>query len=237
MSSKISKEEFEKIVKESKNIKECLYKMGVKSHFGNYKTFHRYRIMYNVDTSHFVNYATEENLKKRRENSKKAEEYFVKSTVSVKSQKLLKLLLENNLKEYKCEKCGISEWNGMPIKLQVHHVDGNHMNNEINNLEILCPNCHSQTDNFCGRKFAIFKGMVCKKCGNKVSKYSRTGLCRKCTAENQRKVERPTKEELISLISTMPYVKIAKQFGVSDKTIVKWCKFYDIDYKTIHKTQ
>ena len=55
-------------------------------------------------------------------------------------------------REYRCECCGIDSWNGKSIKLQVHHIDGNHNNNIRSNLMILCPNCHSQTDNWTYRK-------------------------------------------------------------------------------------
>lgn len=47
--------------------------------------------------------------------------------------------------EYKCGECGISKWCGKPITLQVEHIDGDNFNNEIGNLMLLCPNCHSQT--------------------------------------------------------------------------------------------
>jgi len=47
-----------------------------------------------------------------------------------------------------CELCNTSEWLGSPITLEIHHIDGNNKNNELKNLQILCPNCHSQTDNY-----------------------------------------------------------------------------------------
>lgn len=55
------------------------------------------------------------------------------------------------LRGWKCEKCGRTEWEGQQIPLCVHHIDGNHINNQIENLQVLCPNCHAQTDNYCGR--------------------------------------------------------------------------------------
>lgn len=52
------------------------------------------------------------------------------------------------IREWKCECCGLSEWNGKELTLEIHHIDGNPNNNVINNLQILCPNCHSQTYNW-----------------------------------------------------------------------------------------
>jgi hypothetical protein len=68
------------------------------------------------------------------------------------SHGLRRHILLYNIKENICERCGLKDvWNGMPINLHVHHKDGNNKNNNIENLEMLCPNCHSQTDNYCGK--------------------------------------------------------------------------------------
>ena len=56
-----------------------------------------------------------------------------------------------NIREHKCEKCGLTEWLGEKIPLEVHHIDGNRRNNQESNLILLCPNCHSLTDNFRGK--------------------------------------------------------------------------------------
>lgn len=47
-----------------------------------------------------------------------------------------------------CEICGIVEWNNKPISLECDHIDGDHTNNRPENLRIICPNCHSQTDTY-----------------------------------------------------------------------------------------
>ena len=47
-----------------------------------------------------------------------------------------------------CSECGITEWNGKPITLELDHIDGHHYNNDISNLRLLCPNCHSQTPTY-----------------------------------------------------------------------------------------
>lgn len=64
------------------------------------------------------------------------------------SYKLRYKLIESGLKQNKCECCGISEWNGKSINMELHHIDGNSFNQSLDNLQMLCPNCHSQTDNF-----------------------------------------------------------------------------------------
>ena len=62
-----------------------------------------------------------------------------------------KRILKNGLKEYKCEKCGLIDWNRLPISLELNHIDGNRHNHHISNLEIICPNCHAQTDTYRGK--------------------------------------------------------------------------------------
>lgn len=52
---------------------------------------------------------------------------------------------------YKCAVCAISDWNDKSITLQVDHIDGTASNNSLENLRLICPNCHSQTDSYAGR--------------------------------------------------------------------------------------
>ena len=64
------------------------------------------------------------------------------------TSKLSKRLVKEGLKKYECEACGIAEWNGKSISLELNHKDGNNANHSLINLELLCPNCHSQTDTY-----------------------------------------------------------------------------------------
>ena len=62
--------------------------------------------------------------------------------------KLKRRLLAKGIKKNQCERCGISDWNGEKISMELHHIDGNRTNHCFDNLIILCPNCHSQTTNY-----------------------------------------------------------------------------------------
>lgn len=64
---------------------------------------------------------------------------------------LKKRLLAAGLKAAACEACGLTEWRGARIGLALHHVNGDGTDNRLENLQLLCPNCHSQTENFAGR--------------------------------------------------------------------------------------
>lgn len=70
----------------------------------------------------------------------------------ISSHRLKLRILEDGIKEHKCECCGLISWNDKPIPLELHHIDGNHYNNDLSNLQILCPNCHAQTSNYSCKK-------------------------------------------------------------------------------------
>jgi 5-methylcytosine-specific restriction endonuclease McrA len=66
-------------------------------------------------------------------------------------------LIEEGIKENKCECCGLSMWQGKPIPLELHHKDLNHNNNSLDNLQILCSNCHMQAHNYNNNLSALGK--------------------------------------------------------------------------------
>lgn len=81
---------------------------------------------------------------------KKAWEFLSKGSL-ISSHKLRLKLLEDNIKEWRCERCSNTEWLGEPIPVELHHVNGDRFDNRIENLQMLCPNCHALTDNHAGR--------------------------------------------------------------------------------------
>lgn len=76
-------------------------------------------------------------------NTYKSALYYIENNIPITSFRLKEKLIRDGLKKKCCEKCGISIWQGELLPLELHHKDGNHFNNSLTNLEILCPNCHS----------------------------------------------------------------------------------------------
>lgn len=91
--------------------------------------------------------------------SKKTDKYiplmeYLQTSADVQSNKVRIKLLKEGYKEYCCECCGLDTWMDAPIPLELHHKDGNHYNNTLENFQLLCPNCHAQTDSWRGKNSA-----------------------------------------------------------------------------------
>ncbi len=133
--SKFSKEEITDAVIKSRSISEAVKNLGKCRSGQQTKRLKEIIFKYEIDTSHFID-----------SRSKDLERIF-NNEISIKTHSLRNKLIKEKLKKEKCEICGISEWNGKKIRVELHHIDGNNKNNNFSNLQNLCPNCHSQTDN------------------------------------------------------------------------------------------
>ena len=118
----------------------------------NYKTLKRKAKEYNIDTSHFdYNYARTHNGSNSSKNFRN-EDLFKNGSKhykrTIRKEYILRILKGNEF----CENCGIKNWMNKNITFQLHHKDGNNENNKLENLQLLCPNCHSQTENYSNKK-------------------------------------------------------------------------------------
>jgi hypothetical protein len=67
------------------------------------------------------------------------------------TNKLRVRLIKEGIKKEMCEMCGITDWNGKPVSFELDHIDGNSHNHKLENIRIVCPNCHSQTETYRAR--------------------------------------------------------------------------------------
>lgn len=136
-----SKEELEDMVRESRSYREIAVKCGYSPDGGgSIKPIKEMIEYYNFDVSHFLGQAwNKDNFDFSR---------FRKGN-AIKANAMLNALV--SLRGHQCECCLHTQWNDKPIPLEVHHLDGNNINNELSNLQLLCPNCHAQTENWRGK--------------------------------------------------------------------------------------
>lgn len=87
------------------------------------------------------------------------DEILVRNSIYSNRRALKKRLIEEKLREYKCDICGISEWQGKSLSLQLDYINGVNNDNRVENLRFLCPNCHSQTETFSGRNIYKSRGL------------------------------------------------------------------------------
>ena len=223
-----NKEKVEEAVKNSFSYQETLRKLGVNTAGNNGETLKRKIKEYGIDISHFTFHAV--SVPKTR---KSVYEFLTKDS-HIQTHKLKSKLIEAGLKENKCEMCGISMWAGRPLICQLHHINGDNTDNRLENLQMLCPNCHSQTDNYCGQANKPQEKEVhyCKDCGRPL-KTKNAECCLSCASKRRHRI-RITKDELVALLKKYKgnRSKAAKEAEVSETAIRKWCKNFGLPTKS-----
>jgi len=144
-----TKELLEENVKDCYSFAELCRRLGLKPEGSNPKTLRKKMDEFDVDYSHFTGQRWNTNPNNPVYKGKYLPNLCEHSSLSTANTKAM--LYRLGLKENKCEVCGLSEWLGKPIQCELHHINGDSTDNRIENLQILCPNCHSQTDNFRGK--------------------------------------------------------------------------------------
>jgi Zn finger protein HypA/HybF involved in hydrogenase expression len=143
-----TEEQLREAVKTSGSIRQVLQKLNIIAAGGNYQTTHRRISKLGIDTSHFHGQAWSRD--KKLGPKRPVEDYLKENTV-VQSFRLRNRLISEGIKDHKCEECGITEWRGRPTPIELDHINGNHHDNRLENLRLLCPNCHALTDTYRGK--------------------------------------------------------------------------------------
>ena len=114
--------------------------------------------------------------------------------------------------------------------MQLHHIDGNNSNNSLDNLQMLCPNCHSQTDNYCGSANTTDEKYYCE-CGREIKKGSK--YCPVCAHKHlaELKGKCPEFEQLIQdFLEYQSFSGVASKYNVTDNSVKKWFKKFGLPY-------
>lgn len=151
--------------------------------------------------------------------------WFVRDKSISSNHNIINHIKRHNLIDYRCEKCSNSgDWQGSELTLQLDHIDGDANNNQIENLRWLCPNCHSQTPTFCGRR--LRKVYLCK-CGNSITKGSVS--CMQCAGESRAFVKFPGIENMQQLVWKHAIPSLSQILNCSQGAIRKFCKKHGIE--------
>lgn len=198
------------------SIAEVLKKLNMSVSTANYRSFHKCVKKYKLNIDHFLG---QSHLKNKINNIKTTiplDSILIENSSYAGIAQLKQRLLKSNLLIYECYNCSISSWDNKPLSLQLDHINGVHNDHRIENLRLLCPNCHSQTLTFCGRNKKKSEKLKCI-CGN--NKRSESISCKKCAAKKREKIIWPVVNELLALTKSIGYSETARKLGVSISSI------------------
>lgn len=238
-STKYNKETLMPVVQSSISMAEVIRKLGIKWSGGQQQYIKSVIVRLGIDTSHFLGQGS--GLGKKNVKAKTWQEILVRNRSWIRETpfRLRRALIDSGRK-YECEACGNSgQWMGNEIVLQVDHKNGDVMDNRKENVRFLCPNCHSQTEGWSGKKgrTGITKPIYkknkpklrkarkvhqCIDCQKKVQR--RSTRCSSCYAIQNRKANRPKRELLLREVDMIGYSAVGRKYGVSDNAVRKWVK-------------
>jgi hypothetical protein len=218
---------------------ESLRKLGLCPSGGAWRVLRKHAEAWGISTEHF-----EPARAREARGTKKLpiEDLLVKNSPCSR-QNLKRRLLQEGLKEPRCEMCGQDEfWRGERMAMILDHINGVRDDNRIENLRIVCPNCAATLSTHCGRKNRLpRRKRRCRRCSrsflpnNSTQRYcsqacgvrwDRSKL-RGRPQPTSRRVSRPPYEQLLAEIAATSYCAVGRKYGVSDNAVRKWVKFYE----------
>jgi hypothetical protein len=218
-------DEFREVVKGAKTIREVLQHFGLPKNQGHYnRMFHKTVEEFGIDISHIMDGVKSQPFRKYIP----SENFFVKG-IKREGRDLKKRLIKDGFAKDQCSECGqLPEWNGKSLVLQLDHINGDNTDNSIENLRILCPHCHSQTETW-GGKNAQEKHVhkhVCSLCGGRKenTKSKKCESCRNAEQKENTKIIWPSYDDVLQMTNELGFVAAGKQLGVSDNAVRKFLK-------------
>ena len=152
---------------------------------------------------------------------------LLREGIPCKSKTLKSRLVRERPLTETCSLCGLEPiWHGKHLQLHLDHINGQHLDNRLENLRLLCPNCHSQTATYAGRKSESgrisHRQTPCSSCGQLKPNNGKQRVCAQCSQFARRKVERPNLETIRQEVEKLGYTGTGRIYGVSDNAVRKW---------------
>ncbi len=216
-----SKEELQELLDNSDSVSDVLRSFGLNPASGNHRTL-RERVKLDDLSLEELNQNLKVAQRKRGKLKKVSSSTLLVKNSKVGSSKLKKRILDEGLLENKCSMCGIGpEWNGKALVLQLDHINGDSTDNRIENLRIVCPNCHTQTETFSGKHKAAPPN-VCKSCQKVITREAE--VCMRCAGFKtaRHKIDWPTLEIVQGMVAEKGYRGTGKILGVTDNSVRRY---------------
>ena len=218
-----NKEQLQEAVKNNTSISGTLRYMGFPSAGSCYNWIKKKIKKYNLDTSHFTN-------KPAKRVSSITDEKFFTEGVHRTGNSLRRRLIKNGL-PYVCCGCDIQKWEtkvatSHNIVLQVDHINGDSLDNRVENLRFLCPNCHSMTETFCGKNVKRAITMyICDFCGVEIDRGKRKCVdCKDIRSDKHDEKEWPDDESFKTLLRDFSIKVLPQKINCDIRSIRTHCK-------------
>lgn len=141
-------EQLIRAVRSSRSRRQVLLQLGLAAQGGNYATINRAVKRLDLDTSHW----TEQGWNKGQTiGPKRPLEDYLSNKFPIKSHSLKLRLIREGMFEHRCSVCKLTHWNELLVPLELEHRNGDSNDNSLENLCLLCPNCHAQTPTYRGK--------------------------------------------------------------------------------------
>lgn len=225
-------EELIEAVKYSVSIAEIIRKLKLSSKAaGNYKTVKTHIARLGLATDHLLGQSWVSSTTRKTPHKIPTEEILVQNS-TYKSSNLLHRLIAEGLKTAECEKCYLTEWQGEKISFELDHINGDNTDNRIENLKILCPNCHSQTPTWRRSKTKRVKKVKKCDCGNTISQKAKKCLTCHKKARKETNNYPSIKEIEKDYYELKSFSALGLKYKVSGAAVRKYLTSQQVDWKT-----